>query len=92
MVFQTTIPVTVLYGLSDNNPRPIELQSFLQEALIMKDFHHDNVLTLIGICLNLDAMPLVVLPFMKHGDLLTYIRDERNVRFADKCTAYLVQG
>lgn len=64
--------------LHNNNPREIELQSFLQEALIMKDFHHPNVLTLIGICLNLDAMPLVVLPFMKHGDLLTYIRDEHN--------------
>jgi proto-oncogene tyrosine-protein kinase Met len=55
------------------------MQSFLQEALIMKDFHHPNVLTLIGVCLNLDAMPLVVLPFMQHGDLLTYIRDEKNV-------------
>lgn len=64
--------------LHDNNPRSIELNSFLQEALIMKDFHHPNVLTLIGICLNLDAMPLVVLPFMPHGDLLTYIRDEKN--------------
>ncbi|XP_076468403.1 hepatocyte growth factor receptor-like [Babylonia areolata] len=64
--------------LHNNNPREIELQSFLQEALIMKDFHHANVLTLIGICLNLDAMPLVVLPFMKHGDLLTYIRDEQH--------------
>lgn len=64
--------------LHNNNPREIELQSFLQEALIMKDFHHPNVLTLTGICLNLDAMPLVVLPFMKHGDLLTYIRDEHN--------------
>ncbi|RUS73067.1 hypothetical protein EGW08_019164, partial [Elysia chlorotica] len=62
----------------DNNPRDIELQSFLQEALRMKDFNHPNVLALIGVCLNLDAMPLVVLPFMKHGDLLTYIRDEHN--------------
>lgn len=46
----------------------------------MKDFNHPNVLTLIGVCLDLDTMPLVVLPFMKHGDLLTYIRDEYNVR------------
>ena len=63
----------------EDNPREIELQAFLQEALIMKDFHHPNVLELIGICLGLDSMPLVVLPFMKHGDLLTYIRDEKNV-------------
>ncbi|BFZ14638.1 hypothetical protein BsWGS_17677 [Bradybaena similaris] len=64
--------------LHDNNPRDIEYQSFLQEALRMKDFNNPNVLTLIGVCLGLDAMPLVVLPFMKHGDLLTYIRDEKN--------------
>ncbi|XP_041350016.1 hepatocyte growth factor receptor-like [Gigantopelta aegis] len=64
--------------LHQDNPREIELQAFLQEALIMKDFHHLNVLELIGICLGLDSMPLVVLPFMKHGDLLTYIRDEKN--------------
>ncbi|GFN81497.1 hepatocyte growth factor receptor-like [Plakobranchus ocellatus] len=65
-------------SLHNNNPRDIEMQSFLQEALRMKDFNHPNVLALIGVCLNLDAMPLVVLPFMKHGDLLTYIRDEHN--------------
>ncbi|KAH9519878.1 hypothetical protein Btru_071123 [Bulinus truncatus] len=65
--------------LHNDNPRDIELQSFLQEALRMKDFNHPNVLALIGVCLDLDTMPLVVLPFMKHGDLLTYIRDEQNV-------------
>ncbi|KAK0042793.1 hepatocyte growth factor receptor [Biomphalaria pfeifferi] len=65
--------------LHNNNPRDIELQSFLQEALRMKDFNHPNVLALIGVCLDLDTMPLVVLPFMKHGDLLTYIRDEKNL-------------
>ncbi|XP_048252832.1 hepatocyte growth factor receptor-like [Haliotis rufescens] len=62
--------------LHQDAPRDIELQAFLQEALIMKDFHHPNVLALIGICLGMDAMPLVVLPFMSHGDLLSYIRDE----------------
>ncbi|KAK6175675.1 hypothetical protein SNE40_014077 [Patella caerulea] len=64
--------------LHQSNPREIELNDFLQEALLMKDFHHENVLELIGICLGLDAMPLVVLPFMEHGDLLSYIRDENN--------------
>lgn len=47
----------------------------------MKDFHHPNVLTLIGICFNYDAMPLVILPYMEHGDLLTYIRNEHEVSY-----------
>ncbi|XP_052285570.1 hepatocyte growth factor receptor-like isoform X3 [Dreissena polymorpha] len=64
--------------LHQNNPREIDVQAFLKEALIMKDFNHPNVLNLIGICLGMDDMPLVVLPYMKHGDLLTYIRNESN--------------
>lgn len=55
------------------------MQGFLNEALIMKDFHHQNILTLLGICLGKDEMPLVILPYMEHGDLLTYARDENNV-------------
>jgi hypothetical protein len=27
----------------------------------------------------MDDMPLVILPFMQHGDLLSYIRNENNV-------------
>ena len=41
-----------------------------------------------GICLGMDDMPLVVLPYMKHGDLLTYIRNEQNVSI-DDCSAYV---
>ncbi|KAK3103925.1 hypothetical protein FSP39_022961 [Pinctada imbricata] len=55
-----------------------DVQSFLDEALIMKDFNHPNVMSLIGISLPEGEFPVVVLPFMKNGDLLSYIRNDQN--------------
>jgi serine/threonine protein kinase len=64
----------VLQGSTD-----ADINAFLNEALIMKDFNHPNVLTLIGITLDKGEFPMVILPFMQNGSLLSFIRNEDNV-------------
>ncbi len=46
--------------------------------MIMKDFDHCNVLKLKGISFEDDSLPIVILPYMQNGDLLSYIRDADN--------------
>ena len=56
------------------------VQEFLEEATIMKDFEHENVLSLIGVVIK-NNKPHVVLPFMQYGDLLNFVGNERNVLY-----------
>lgn len=44
----------------------------------MKDFNHEHVLTLIGVLMDENSCPMVILPYMKHGDVLKYIRNPEN--------------
>ncbi|KAH6928970.1 hypothetical protein HPB50_022347 [Hyalomma asiaticum] len=53
----------------------VDSDAFLAEALIMKDFHHVNVLPLIGLSIDKKDGLMVIIPYMKYGDLLSYIRD-----------------
>ncbi|XP_040055764.1 tyrosine-protein kinase receptor TYRO3 [Gasterosteus aculeatus] len=55
-----------------------DIEQCLKEAAYMKDFHHPNVIQLIGVSLQRRPgwrlpVPMVVLPFMEHGDLHTFL-------------------
>ncbi|XP_047435585.1 tyrosine-protein kinase receptor TYRO3-like [Mugil cephalus] len=55
-----------------------DLHEFLREAEIMKNFDHKNVVGLLGVTLQREEdstlpVPLVILPFLKHGDLRHFL-------------------
>ncbi|KAJ8281810.1 hypothetical protein COCON_G00043290 [Conger conger] len=55
-----------------------DLDSFLKEAEIMQGFDHDNVVKLLGVTLEQEPdasvpTPMLILPFMKHGDLRRFL-------------------
>jgi proto-oncogene tyrosine-protein kinase Met len=64
---------------AENEHRDMNQLQFLKEAYVMKNFSHENVMQLIGICLEAEETPLVVLPFMEHGDLLSYLHEDKHV-------------
>eukprot|EP00063_Salmo_salar_P009896 XP_013984731.1 PREDICTED: tyrosine-protein kinase receptor UFO-like isoform X3 [Salmo salar] len=55
-----------------------EMEDFLGEAACMKEFDHPNIMRLLGVCLQAAERggypsPIVLLPYMKHGDLHSFL-------------------
>ena len=51
---------------------------------MMTKFDNLNVLSLIGVCLDLGPAPYIIMPFMSRGSLLSYLKKERpNLKVAD---------
>ena len=46
----------------------------------MLSFKHQNVMSLIGLCLDGD-LPLIIMPFMSDGSVLDYVRKNRQHLF-----------
>ncbi|XP_035687859.1 fibroblast growth factor receptor 3-like [Branchiostoma floridae] len=59
-----------------------EMKSLLWEGLRMVNFKHDNVLQLIGMCVHGNEA-MIVLPYMKNGDLHKYLRDKQTLPLED---------
>ena len=53
-------------------------EDFIAECHIAKKFDHPNVLSLIGVCIiPEEAMPLMVMPYMHHGDVKSFVKSKR---------------
>ena len=58
-----------------------DVEGFVSECVLMKDFDHRNVLGLVGVYLDdSTGLPLILLPYMSNGDLRTYLRSKCDFR------------
>lgn len=69
--------ITSSLVLSAGYVEEVYVQDLLKESLRMKEFEHLNVMGLIGVCLNASHSPCIVLPFMANGNLLSYLKNNR---------------
>ena len=57
-----------------------ELDMFIAESVIMKNFKHKNILDLIGVSCGVKngiTRPYIILPFMVNRDLKAYLQCKR---------------
>ena len=55
-----------------------ETTKFMEECNIAKKFDHPNVLSLLGISFTPEEnKPLMVMPYMHHGDVKSYLKSKR---------------
>ncbi|XP_076466208.1 proto-oncogene tyrosine-protein kinase ROS-like [Babylonia areolata] len=53
-----------------------EKEEFLKEAILMKNFQHEHILGLLGVCLDNDPH-FIIMELMEGGDLLSFLRSSR---------------
>ena len=55
-----------------------ESENIVEEGLKMSNLDHPNVLGLIGVCVDAGPSPYLIMPFMGHGNLLSFLKKRRN--------------
>lgn len=65
----------------------------MEEAIVMADFNHKNVLRIVGVCVKPETeIPMIVLPYMCHGDLQRYCRQFRyDDTLKDKVSSFFLR-
>jgi serine/threonine protein kinase len=54
-----------------------DVNDLMEESIKMRAFQHPNVLGLVGVSIDLDSVPYIVLPYMANGNLLEWLKRER---------------
>ena len=65
--------VTLCIGIFSDE----EVNELMEECLQMKSFQHPNVMNLLGVCLDAGPAPYLILPYMANGNLLSYLKNNR---------------
>ena len=60
-----------------------EVKQLMKEIVKMVNFDHPNVMSLIGVILVDGGAPLLVMPYMMKGTLLTYVRENKSQLFLE---------
>ena len=79
MLLSITCLTLVFFLTIDSDLDQKMVENFVQEGIIMKNFNHPHVLSLLGLCLGYRKEPMVILPFMANGDLRTFVKDKSRV-------------
>jgi len=61
-------------------PTPDEnntLSKFINEALLMRKLRHKNFMHLVGVLLQPNQSPVLVMPLLRHADLNQFLRNAR---------------
>ena len=74
-----TFSLFYLWRLLLGNQDVSQIEEFLEEALMMEEFKHPNIMSIIGISFK-DNKAYIILPFMTNGDLRTYVKEPSNVK------------
>lgn len=64
---------TLIHASEENN----SMSKFINEALLLKKLRHKNIMGLTGVLLQPKQAPVIVMPFMKYGDLNQFLRNAR---------------
>ena len=56
----------------------LKIEEFISECSTTKRFDHPNVMSIIGVTtLPEDTIPMMVLPYMLHGDVKSFLKSKR---------------
>ena len=63
-----------------------DLERLAKEVSTMLSFKHENVMSLIGVCID-GEMPLLIMPFMSNGSVLDFVRkNKQKMLLFEGCT------